>query len=235
MSIIFKFFAIKFQGLKMIFYRRKALKYSENHLPILLEIYKNFNAGNQLASPRQPYKGWDTYMLLEKFKPSYIVEMGSGTSSAVFSLWANQNNSKYTCYENHPHWGKVTKDILNEKDIEIDIRIIPDRVSEDGKTTGFKEIIPEGADFIYIDGPPCKVNGKKVPNDDILRFFDSGGRPRTIVVDGRVATCDLIINSDIGIKYNFYPSFVYCLRNSKWLKSIKSGEHSVFTLDQDSV
>ena len=230
MNYLFKFFSIKFQGLRMFFYKKRALKYTQIHLPILIKIYEAFQEGNQLASPRQPYKGWDTWMLLEKYKPSYIVEMGSGTSSAVFALWAQHNNSNYTCYENNSHWGKVTKDILKNHQIEIDIRIINDRVSTDKKTTGFEELIPEGADFIYIDGPPCKINGKKVPNDDILRYFKNGGRPKTIVVDGRVDTCDLIMHSDVGANYNFFPSFVYCLRNNKWIKSLNSGEHSIFTL-----
>jgi hypothetical protein len=83
-------------------------------------------------------------------------------------------------------------------------------------------------DFVYVDGPPCRLeDGRKVPNDDVVRLFDAGGWPRVIVVDGRIDTVDLIRFHPEGWRYRFLPSFVYCLRRGLWLEGLAAREHTL--------
>lgn len=226
-----KFVCIKLAGVRRRLEIRKAISFTTSELPELLVAYDAFGRNGQSGSPRQPFKGWELWHLLEKFQPRSIAEMGSGTTSAVFSLWANKHRVRYVCYEHHAEWAKVSESCLREAGLikgESPVHVIPSRVSNDRKATGFVEIIPDGVDFIYIDGPPCKLeNGDKVPNDDVVRYLDAGHKPKALVVDGRLETIDLILEHNIGNTYNFTPSLVYCLRRGHYFNATTAPEHAV--------
>lgn len=233
MSNLVKFVAMKFAGLRRRFLKNNAVKFTSNETPELLRAYAEFGRHSQSGSPRQPFKGWELWNLLEKYKPKSIAEMGSGTTSAVFALWARRNGAKYVCYEHHPEWAKVTESCLRDSglvDQESPVRFVESRVREDQAATGFVESVPEGVDFIYIDGPPCKLDtGEKVPNDDIIRMFDNGHIPNVIIVDGRLETVDLIRQHKYSDLYEFEPSLVYCSRRGLFLRAITAPEHTIFS------
>lgn len=163
-----------------------------------------------------------------------IAEMGSGTTSGVFALWSEKHGAKYICYQHHPEWAKITESCLRGTGLvkgESPVRVIPSRASGDQLAIGFVETIPEDADFIYIDGPPCKLeNGIQVPEDDMVRLLDNGHRPKTIVVDSRLEAFDLIRKREVGKTYDFTPSLVYCLRRGRYLDAITASEHAVLSL-----
>jgi hypothetical protein len=231
---ILRMVVVKFAGLKRRVEKKKAIAFTEKETPQLLSAYNLFGQNNQLGFHRQPFKGWDVWRLLEKFQPNYIVEAGSGTTSAVFALWANINGARYVCYEHHSEWAEITENCLRESGLmgrKSPVYVVKAIMDDDDHSNGFEEDIPIEADFVYIDGPPCKLaNGKKVPNNDIVRCFNKGGRPKNIIIDGRAATVDLIKAHEAGSLYKFSPSFVYCLRNRSWMRSILSGEHTHFSL-----
>ena len=102
------------------------------------------------------------------------------------------------------------------------------RVREDGRATGFADPLPRDADFVYVDGPPCRLpDGHKVPNDDVTRLLDAGGLPRAIVIDGRLETVDLIRSHSQGKRSRFFPSFVYAWRRGMWREALAGREHTV--------
>ena len=230
---IVKFFATKIAGLRRRAEKRTAVSFTTSETPEVLTAYEAFGRNSQSGSPRQPFKGWELWQLLEKHQPKYIAEMGSGTTSAVFALWAKKHGAKYVCYEHHPDWAKVTESCLREAGLvkdESPVRVIPSRVRDDQKATGFVESIPDDTDFVYVDGPPCMLeNGTKVPNDDVVRLFDNGHSPEVIVVDGRLETVDLIREHEFGKAYDFMPSLVYCLRRRHYLDATTAPEHTVFS------
>ncbi len=208
---------------------------TERDFPELLRAYAAFAAASQISSSRQPFKGWDVWQLLERFRPRHIAEMGSGTTSAVFALWAQRNGAQYVCFEHHPQWAELTQRCLNESGIcagrPTPVRVVASRVREDGAATGFVEPIPAQADFIYIDGPPCLLpNGRKVPNDDIERLFSSGVRPLAIVLDGRLETVDLIRNHPVGRYYDCELGYAYGLKRGRLGPTVGGREHTVFVL-----
>lgn len=199
--------------------------------PQLAHAYAAFASRNQSGSARQPFKGWDVWRILEASQPRSIAELGSGTTSAVFALWAKRHSATYIAYEHDSHWAAVTQSCLEEAglvEVANHIRTIPIRIRGDHGATGFVEPLPVDIEFVYVDGPPCMLEGRKVPNDDIVRLFDVGGSPRTIVVDGRVETVDLIRSHRAATEYRFSPGLVYCLRRGIWSGAMAGREHSLF-------
>lgn len=217
--------------------RRGAMEHArretQGRFPELLQAYAAFGEAHQISSDRQPLKGWDLWQILERAQPRSIAEMGSGTTSAVFALWARRHNAAYVAFEHHPDWARVTQTCLVKAGLceanQPAVRVIASRTREDRQATGFVEPIPAHADFVYIDGPPCRLDdGSKVPNDDIIRLFESGARPATIVVDGRWETVDLIRAHPAGREYKCEPEHAYSHRRGLWRDALTGREHTLF-------
>lgn len=219
------------------FLRIKAKFFFNKFYKEVIFSFEKFSEYGQISSSsknsRQPIKGYDLIRILDKYNPNYICELGSGTTSAVFLAWSKKNNAVYKAYESFEKWTTVTKSSINhiEKELDETILHIPSLVSPQKNSTRFSNLIPESSDFVYIDGPPCVLeNGIKVPNDDIILFFDSGYKPQIIVIDGRLETVDLINNHENSSNYNFYPSYQYSRKNRLFISSLNFREHSIFVL-----
>ena len=212
----------------------EARSFNAGNAPQLAVAYAAFGRKGQISSKRQPRKGRDLWRLLDREKPRSIAELGSGTTSAVFALWASRNGAKYFAYEHHPGWADIAQQCLEEADLVSErapIRVVPTRVAEGETATGFTQPIPLDVDFVYVDGPPCVLeSGRKVANDDVIRLFEAGGRPRTIVVDGRFETVDLILQHPVGQTYDFRASHEYGIHKGLWRDTLRGREHSVFQL-----
>jgi len=229
----------KFFAMQRRFAKAEATFFTLQKAPELRSAYSAFVHASQISASRQPYKGRDVWRLLEKHSPLSIVELGSGTTSAVFALWAARHGARYVAYEDNLKWAEVTRHCLGQAGMlsasGSSIRVVASRIRDDGQATGFVEPIPLDADFVYVDGPPARLpDGRKVPNDDIPRLFDAGGMPSVIVVDGRLDTVDLIRQHPAGKHYSFAPSFVYCQRHGLWTAALACREHSVFRLHRRS-
>ncbi|WP_340117713.1 hypothetical protein [Pelagibius sp. 7325] len=212
---------------------RRAQQETAAGQPELLAAYAAFARGQQSGSVRQPFKGWDLWKILLAEKPRKIVELGSGTTSAVFALYARRNDAAYVAFEHHPEWCQVTLDCLRAANVigaeDAPVKCVPMREDSARPSTGFVEDVPDDADFFYVDGPPCPIrDGRKLPNDDVVRLLDRGGRPQCIVVDGRIDTVDLIRAHPAGAEYELAPSYVYCVRRGRWRDALSFAEHSVF-------
>lgn len=222
----------KWVGFCRLWQFAEAKWFTEKNTPELLHAYAAFATSSQSGSPRQPFKGRDLWRLLNETSPKSIAEMGSGTTSAVFALWAKRHGARYVCYEHHEGWAQVTTACLDQAGLSHEaasIRCVPSRATLSSNSTGFVEDLPADVEFVYVDGPPCSLErGVKVPNDDVSRLLDAGGRPRAIVVDGRIETVDLIRNHPAMRGYRFLPSLVYCLRRKLWGEALSGREHTVF-------
>lgn len=225
--------ATKWVGLKRRWQFRAAQKATSQNAPELLVAYAAFGHAQQSGSPRQPFKGWDLWKILQAVGPQSIVELGSGTTSAVFALWSQRSGASYTAFEHFEGWAKVTVQCLSEAGLVPaagrGVVCTPTQVKADQSSVGFEQPLPQGADFLYIDGPPCVLeSGRKVPNDDATRLLDRGALPKAIVVDGRVETVDLLLNHPAIAQYRFFPGLAYCLRKRLFLQALAGREHSFF-------
>jgi hypothetical protein len=219
-------------GLRRRAQRAEARQFTRARTPELLRAYDAFSEASQSGASRQPFKGRDLWRILETTSPKSIIELGSGTTSAVFALWADRMAASYRAFEHDAHWAEVTEKCLRRVSLvkggDPRIQHVTSRVREDGGATGFVDPLPLDADFIYVDGPPCRLeNGRKVPNDDVTRLLDAGGQPRVIVVDGRLETVDLIRAHPRGSQYRFFPSYVYSVRRGRWRDALAGREHTI--------
>lgn len=237
MSVIDKAIRLAIRGLKKpARWRsdREARRFTAAVTPELMPVYAAFARANQISAGRQPHKGRELWRLLDQYRPRFIAEMGSGTTSAVFALWAQRNGARYLANENHPQWTAVTRDslsLLGFAEPAQAVRHVPSERSQAREATRFVEPIPKQADFVYIDGPPCRLDdGRNVPNDDIIRLFEEGGTPATIVVDGRLETVDLIRTHPTGRRYHVEGSFNLAMRECQWRSALGFREHTVFRL-----
>lgn len=218
-------------GLQRRVARAEAERFARAHTPELLDAYRAFARTSQSGVPRQPFKGRDLWRVLDRFKPRKIVELGSGTTSAVFAHYARAHGAAYVCFEHNAEWAATTERCLREAKLIGDdspIKVTDMQVTDNTTSSGFVESLPADADFIYVDGPPCPIiDGIKKPNDDVVRLFERGGRPRCIVVDGRFDTVDLIRAHPAAADYSFEASYVYALRRNLWGEALRFREHSI--------
>ncbi|MGE0734870.1 MAG: hypothetical protein AB7P50_08970 [Alphaproteobacteria bacterium] len=129
--------------------------------------------------------------LLDRVQPRRITELGSGLSTVVFASFAQRTGAVHTSYEENASWAEVTKSGLIAANLPTDcVQVVPAGIKPGG--VGYGKPIPDETDFVYIDGPSIKIEGRKVPNVDVAEFCRSGGRPRFIVIDGRVQTVDFL-------------------------------------------
>jgi hypothetical protein len=225
--------ATKWVGFKRLLQFRAAQKATSQNEPELLVAYAAFERAQQSGSPRQPFKGWDLWKILHAVEPQSIVELGSGTTSAVFALWSQRTGVPYTAFEHYEWWAKVTIQCLTEAGLAPaagrGVVCIPTKIKPDQSSVGFEQPLPQDADFLYIDGPPCVLEGgRKVPNDDATRLLDQGNLPKAIVVDGRVETVDLLLKHPAIAQYSFFPGLAYCLRKGFFRQALAGREHSIF-------
>jgi len=152
--------------------------YAQRNTPLLLNAYEALGRLGGSGARNQPYKGYHLWKSLLKFKPKKITEMGSGTTSAVFALYAKQYEASYEAFEHSEHWGEKTVAALRESNLADDagpIKIVDSYVAPDGSGSAFAEPIHNDTDFLYIDGPPCPViEGVKKPNLDVIQLFERG-------------------------------------------------------------
>jgi predicted O-methyltransferase YrrM len=109
---VFMRLATKWVGFHRRWQVQKARRFTAETTPELLDAYAAFLDANQSGSPRQPFKGWDLWKILDAVKPKPIVELGSGTTSAVFALWSNKHDASYTAFEHHDGWARITSQCL---------------------------------------------------------------------------------------------------------------------------
>lgn len=211
---------------------RRARQFTAADAPVLIKAYAAFAENGQSGSPRQPFKGHDLWRILSRAKPRSVVELGSGTTSAVFALYGQRSGAAYVCFEHSQEWAAVTEGCLRRVGLidaeDSPVRVVGMAVREDKSASGFVEPIPLDADFIYVDGPPCPiVEGRKRPNDDVVRLLEVGGKPRWIVVDGRTETVELILRHPLGEQYTAELSYIYALRHNLWGAALAFREHTI--------
>ncbi|HBK78600.1 MAG TPA: hypothetical protein DDZ83_02765, partial [Nitrospinae bacterium] len=229
----------RINGRRLFWMQIYAYLYAKKNTPSLLKAYKEIKKLGASGSSHQPNKGYHLWKLLLKFKPRKIIELGSGTTSAVFKIYAREYGASYVAFEHSEHWGEITNSSLRSSNLLEDNEEPPVLIKEsyilpDGTGSAFTEPVPADSDFIYIDGPPCPViDGVKKPNFDIAQHFDRGNLPKVIVVDGRHETVDLIRNHPKSHHYHFEFDFVYSIRMKDFLHALHFYRHTVIWLKNE--
>jgi hypothetical protein len=185
-----------------------------------------------LSMSHMPYQGLDVAETLTRIKPKKIVELGSGQSSVVFAGYAKKYGAAFVSFEQDEVWRDFSNAGCEVVSGETPVIYSPTRETADGAR--YSEDIPDGADFIYMDGPYIE---KKYPDNrfgkgiyaDTLDYLDYGGRPKMIMCEGRIDTVEAIQRHPvIRSEYVFKPSFYYSFYTGETLGAMHLRRHSFF-------
>jgi len=181
-------------------------------------IIADYRANGGLEHPRQHYKLFCLQELLEKRKPKAILELGSGTTTAVFANYVRSHpDATLTVIDESAHWLENARRIAKIEASEQFslLTATSERTRRDSWVSyEYQWRSDEEFDFIIVDGPTLHKE-KTAINGNILDHL--GYRPETIVVDGRGTTAMLLdkiltgYRSELSevIAKHYYPGYRY--------------------------
>lgn len=174
-----------------------------------------YNVGNA--------KYLELFRLLNKFRPKSVLELGGGGSTAVFAMYAKENNIKIDSVDQREEWLNNTKTALDGLSKFVNFILLPAKFDRGSAITkGFYDGLENKYyDFVYVDGPSFPYEDKKKAVYWNVVDLIKSAPPRFIVVDGRYSTVSYIAAS--------YRHIYDCYANlSLSLLSLSYGAHSVF-------
>jgi precorrin-6B methylase 2 len=202
------------------------LRYKQDYIEID-ENLSNFHYSGGLKHEYQAYKLWLLKRLLEKHKPERILEFGSGSSTLIFADFIRKHKGFLLSIDEDEKWASNTKNLINiSKSDRIEIIVAKKKAITDAVPPEIKYSIDikEKHDFVFIDGPSLRVNGKKVKNAINSNVLELTHDPKFIVVDVRKATAEylshkytdkynvnlseLFSGKPVGVNYNYFSVFV---------------------------
>jgi hypothetical protein len=173
-----------------VYHKRILSRRYEESYKIISEIRK----GNALFGSY--YKYVHLHKLLADFQPSSILELGSGSTTGIFAVYARKCDARVCTVEDNPAWLENTRKALGDLGNRVNFVLSP-AVGELGNPNRcFYRYKPaETFDFVYVDGPPLIINGQSdgsAVNWNIVEMIGRGVGPRTVVIDMRLATAEYI-------------------------------------------
>ena len=223
--------------------RHRFIATIQSRIPEYAHVMDTLTAGGASGARRHPWRELDLLKVLDQVRPKRIVELGSGTSTGVFAAWVRETQgASLVSYDHSQEWADLTQQALEGSGFlphpRIELRVVPMRESDRGSS--YDVTLETGIDLLYVDGPPVLFRNGPTANQDAIDHLDSGGRPRAIMIDKRLATVEAIRIHPAAADYSFTPGF-------PWLvESKRSGfrdlaafgayhRHSVFTRTADVV
>lgn len=172
------------------------------------EVIQRFRSGGGLKHEFQCYKLWELQRYLNEYKPKKILELGSGSSTAIFAMYSALTDSSVTSYDESAFWIENTKELLGDQFHNgVLIKHANRILGFDGEVTtvNYDVDIEESFDFVLVDGPSQRINGvrrKDSVNADVLDLVNP---PKIILIDGRENTFKYLAQKLEG-RYQAFPS-----------------------------
>lgn len=112
---------------------------------------------------------------LEVRRPSLILEAGSGTSTVLFSQYADAFGAKVIALESGQAFQKKTQSLLEKHGTGnlVEVRHAPLRSTPDGPWYAY-DGLPDGIDFALVDGPRECDGGRKAAMTALLPHLKPG-------------------------------------------------------------
>ena len=130
-------------------------------------------------------KNFDLLWYLNKYRPGNIVELGSGTTSATFSYYAERTQCRVLTLESHVEWFNLLRASIEFKEINYKYMLANIKYGDGWTMFDWHH---NQTDFLYLDGP--QVDQTYPYNYDVIGMLEHGIRPKVIVFDVRRETVE---------------------------------------------
>lgn len=171
--------------------------------------------GGTLRHRYQEYKLASLVDLLESARPKLILELGGGTSTAIFANYIRKTpGARLVSVDEQEVYLEQARQVaqVEKNDERFTFLCCPQQLFRDehGKVekAKYEAEFVEQYDFVFIDGPSAwegKNKNKQAVSSNIFDLLDRY-KPETIVVDGRRATVDALMNHLSTKDYDQYPT-----------------------------
>jgi hypothetical protein len=179
--------------------------------------------------------------LLERFQPRTVLELGGGSTTAVFAEYASRNPSAHVLsVDQSDTWQRETQQRLHP---ELRARVhfaVADRVVEVVRGAEVCSYDPgyltrlqhPSLDFVYVDGPandsPTRP-GSLMPCVDAVNLIARGFRPRAIAFDYRISSVHYLCSTPYVALFDALLHHE-CLRETDLWNVVDTRHHSLFVL-----
>ena len=198
--------------------RHRFIAMIQARIPEYAQVMDTLAEGGASGTKRYPWRELDLLKLLGSARPRRIVELGSGGSTAVFAAWVRETpGASLVSYDHSKEWTDLTSYALEGAGLlphrHVELRVVPTRESDRGSS--YDMTLDAGIDLLYVDGPPVLFRNGPTANQDAINHLDSGGRPRTIMIDKRLATVEAIRIHPAADDYSFTPGLPWLVENRR--------------------
>ncbi len=218
--------------LKSLMHRRTEQKYLRIHTAherlyrdeyiFINDILRQYREEGGLSHQFQGYKLWSLERLLQRRKPRTILELGTGSSTAIFAKYVDDDfaNRRLTSVDECNDWLQLSIRIANPVNSSSFKFIHGQSISERDATpptVSYDVSLTDKYDLVFIDGPSLRIDGVKVKSAVNSNIFDvlHYHQPDLIVVDIRKSTVNEL-KGKIGDLYDCQCSDVLVRKAFKW-------------------
>jgi hypothetical protein len=172
--------------------RTKFCAHVERSVPGYERFISDRTAAHAIGTSSNNWRAVDILKVLQGSRPRSIVELGSGSSTALFAHYVKTNpGSTLLSVDESEDWAALTQS-GSEKNGFLPHHAVTIRSAarvENDLGSFYQTELPEKIDLLYIDGPSVKRTAtRQLANQDVIHLFDRGIRPKSILVDRRQAT-----------------------------------------------
>ena len=191
-------------------------------------VVERYRKVGGLVNDFQAYKLFSLVQLLKDLRPENILELGSGTTTAVFADWVRSNQDvRLHSLDESDEWIRKSSALagISEDDERFRMMSAPkivEQLEEGRHVASYDKSLTDKYDFVLIDGPSLNVDGRKrkdTVNTDIFKLVEVSA-PQSIIVDIRVATVRAMIEKLHD--YNYFISDLIGNPNPEGLVSDKA-------------
>ncbi len=211
---------------------QQSVKNNPGDYEIIGKILSTYRADGGLNHDFQAYKLFELRQLLGRIKPRNILELGSGSSTAVFADYVRCSTEPcFVCsVDDNEDWLDQAKNMAwgdTDPSGKAEFIYAPRAVNEQSvpPQSRYDIDLNSNYDFVFIDGPPMRVGTKKnksMVNSNVFDLLESNP-PKTIIVDIRrptvaalrahcsgdydVTVSDVILSQANRENYNYFSVF----------------------------
>lgn len=172
-------------------------------------IIKKFEAEGLATDRFQRYKLWFLLELLNKHKPKNILELGSGSSTALLSDYADKNGAKITSLETDAGWATLVRKYIGQNVSIIECSASGDANAQPKALRFDVDLGQQDFDLVIIDGPGDKFPGIGKKEGVTMNAVELSVLPKMIVVDGRNSTVQYLKNHPRLAGHSFTANDLY--------------------------